>query len=149
GKGVESKAVKVGSVRLLNEIRGKQTWSEIEKWITVASKKYEKSDNICTGGNIEKLFKMAASKPGEPLSYVYLNSQYQFLQELSYEQRISELGLNPDRADVIIPAAQIYLNAFKWSGAKKLHVPKIGLSDGIIKLLYKQHNGQTVSYLER
>src|SRR5690606_6410712 len=114
---VESKSFKVGTVRLLNEMIGKQTWSEIEKWITKASKKYKKIDIIGSGGNINKLFKMSASKPGEPLSYVYLNSQYQFLQELSYEQRISELGLNPDRADVIIPAAQIYLNAFKWSGA--------------------------------
>src|SRR5690606_34882382 len=149
GRIVESKSFKVGTVRLLNEMISKQTWIEIEKWITKATKKYRNVDIIGSGGNINKLFKMSGRKPGEPLSYIYLNSQYQFLQELTYDQRISELGLNPDRADVIIPASQIYLNAFKWSGAKKLHVPKIGLSDGIIKLLYKQHNGQAVSYLER
>jgi exopolyphosphatase/guanosine-5'-triphosphate,3'-diphosphate pyrophosphatase len=55
---------------------------------------------------------------------------------MSYEQRISELGLNPDRADVIIPALQVYLNAMKWSGARNIYVPKIGLSDGVIKALY-------------
>ena len=148
GKIVESKSFKVGTVRLLNEMISKQTWSEIQKWITKASKRYKKIDIIGSGGNINKLFKMSASKPGEALSYVYLNSQYQFLQELTYEQRIADLGLNPDRADVIIPAAQIYLNAFKWSGAKKLHVPKIGLSDGIIKLLYSQQKNQVDSYLE-
>lgn len=146
GKIVESKSFKVGTVRLLNEMINKQTWLEIEKWITKATKKYKQIDIIGSGGNINKLFKMSASKPGEALSYVYLNSQYQFLQELTYDQRVSELGLNPDRADVIIPAAQIYLNAFKWSGAKKLHVPKIGLSDGIIKMLYNQQKNQVVNY---
>ena len=55
---------------------------------------------------------------------------------MSYEQRIADLGLNPDRADVIIPATQIYLNAMKWSGARNIYVPKIGLSDGIVKAMY-------------
>jgi exopolyphosphatase/guanosine-5'-triphosphate,3'-diphosphate pyrophosphatase len=55
---------------------------------------------------------------------------------LTYEQRIAELGLNPDRADVIIPASKIYLNAMKWSGARQIFVPKIGLSDGIVKAMY-------------
>lgn len=79
---------------------------------------------------------MSGRKEGEHLSYVWLNAQYNFLNSLSYEDRISELGLNTDRADVIIPATRIFLMAAKWSGAKKIHVPKIGLSDGIIKSLY-------------
>ena len=70
------------------------------------------------------------------MSYVYLASQYQYLNSLTYEQRIAELGLNTDRADVIIPATQIYLNAMKWSGARQIYVPKIGLSDGIVKAMY-------------
>ena len=91
---------------------------------------------IGSGGNINKLYKMSGTTIGEPLSYIYLNAQYQFLQSLTYEERISELGLNPDRADVIIPATRIYLSSCKWSGARKIYVPKIGLSDGIIKTLY-------------
>lgn len=79
---------------------------------------------------------MSSRKEGQALSYIWLNAQYQFLESLSYEERISELGLNPDRADVIIPATQIFLSAGKWSGAKKILVPKIGLSDGIIKNLF-------------
>ena len=67
---------------------------------------------------------------------MYLNAQFQKFNSMTYEQRITELGLNPDRADVIIPATKIFLSAAKWSGAKKIHVPKIGLSDGIIKDLY-------------
>ena len=78
---------------------------------------------------------------GKPISFVYLHAQYQFLKQMSYEDRISELSLNPDRADVIIPATKIYLSAMKWSGAKKIFVPKIGLSDGIIKSLYVNPSG--------
>ena len=55
---------------------------------------------------------------------------------MTYEERISEMGLNPDRADVIIPATRIYLNAMKWSGGRQIYVPKIGLSDGIVKAMY-------------
>ena len=85
---------------------------------------------------INKIFKMSGKMEDKPLSYIYLNSQYAFLNALTYEQRISELGLNPDRADVIIPALRLYLNAMKWSGARSIYVPKIGLSDGIVKALY-------------
>ena len=67
---------------------------------------------------------------------MYLQSQYQKLNSMTYEQRISVLGLNPDRADVIIPATRIYLNAMKWSGSRHIYVPKIGLSDGIVKAMY-------------
>jgi exopolyphosphatase/guanosine-5'-triphosphate,3'-diphosphate pyrophosphatase len=67
---------------------------------------------------------------------LYLNTQYQYLSSLSYEERIFEIGLNTDRADVIIPAIRIYLNAMKWSGARQIYVPKIGLSDGIVKAMY-------------
>ena len=79
---------------------------------------------------------MSGQKIDKPLSYIYMNAHYEFLKKMSYDERISELGLNPDRADVIIPATKIYLSAMKWSGAKKIYVPKIGLSDGIIKSLY-------------
>jgi exopolyphosphatase/guanosine-5'-triphosphate,3'-diphosphate pyrophosphatase len=73
----------------------------------------------------------------QALSYMYLNSQYQYLNSLTYDQRIAEMGLNTDRADVIIPAIRIYLNAMKWSKATKIYVPKIGLSDGIVKAMYQ------------
>ena len=79
---------------------------------------------------------MSGRSEGKPISFIYLNAQYQFLKQMSYDDRISELSLNPDRADVIIPATKIYLSAMKWSGARKIYVPKIGLSDGIIKSLY-------------
>ncbi len=136
GKIVISKSFKIGTVRLLNKMIEDTVWTEIERWIKTQTKPYNKLSIIGSGGNINKLHKLSGRKPGQPLSYIWLNAQYQFLQSLTYDERISELGLNPDRADVIIPATRIYLLAAKWSGAKKIHVPKIGLSDGIIKLLY-------------
>jgi len=136
GKIVISKSFKAGTVRLLNEMVRDVLWQEMERWIKINTKDYEEVTLIGSGGNINKLFKMSGKLQDKPLSYIYLNSQYAFLNSLSYEQRISELGLNPDRADVIIPATQIYLNAMKWSGARNIYVPKIGLSDGIVKAMY-------------
>ncbi|MGV1012046.1 MAG: Ppx/GppA phosphatase family protein [Flavobacterium sp.] len=136
GKMVASKSFKNGTVRLLNEMVNEVVWQEIEKWITTNCEPYENITLIGSGGNINKLFKLSGKQQDKPLSFLYLNSQYQYLNSLTYEQRIAELGLNTDRADVIIPATRIYLNAMKWSGARHIYVPKIGLSDGIVKALY-------------
>lgn len=136
GKIVASKSFKNGTVRLLNNMVSEVVWHEIEKWIKNVVEPYENVILIGSGGNINKLFKMSGKLQEKPLSYFYINSQYQFLNSLSYEQRIAELGLNPDRADVIIYATRIYLNAMKWSGARNIYVPKIGLSDGIVKAMY-------------
>ncbi|QHI36000.1 Exopolyphosphatase [Kordia antarctica] len=136
GKIKISRSFKIGTVRLLNEMVTETDWKDIEKWVKRNTKDLKRLSLIGSGGNINKLYKMSGTTIGEPLSYIYLNAQYQFLQSLTYEERISELGLNPDRADVIIPATRIYLSACKWSGARKIYVPKIGLSDGIIKTLY-------------
>ncbi len=136
GKMVASKSFKNGTVRLLNEMVNEVVWQEIEKWITTNCEPYENITLIGSGGNINKLFKLSGKRQDKPLSFLYLNAQYQYLNSLTYEQRIAELGLNTDRADVIIPATRIYLNAMKWSGARQIYVPKIGLSDGIVKAMY-------------
>ncbi|HEU4497653.1 MAG TPA: rod shape-determining protein [Flavobacterium sp.] len=136
GKIVTSKSFKVGTVRLLNNMVSDIVWHEIEKWIRNATHDYENISMIGSGGNINKLFKMSGKLNEKPLSYMYLNAQFAALNALTYEQRVSELGMNADRADVIIPALKVYLNAMKWSGARNIYVPKIGLSDGIVKALY-------------
>jgi exopolyphosphatase / guanosine-5'-triphosphate,3'-diphosphate pyrophosphatase len=136
GKMVASKSFKNGTVRLLNNMVTDIVWQEIEKWIKTVTEDYENITMIGSGGNINRLFKMSGKLQDKPLSFLYLNSQYQYLNSLSYEQRIAELAMNTDRADVIIPATRIYLNAMKWSGARHLYVPKIGLSDGIVKAMY-------------
>ena len=136
GKIIVSKSFKAGTVRLLNDMVNESVWPEMEDWIKTHTQDFDEVTLIGSGGNINKLFKMSGKLLDKPLSYIYLNSQYAFLSSLTYDQRISELGLNPDRADVIIPATQIYLNAMKWSGARNIYVPKIGLSDGIVKAMY-------------
>jgi exopolyphosphatase/guanosine-5'-triphosphate,3'-diphosphate pyrophosphatase len=136
GKMINSRSFKAGTVRLLNNMVCDVVWDEIEKWIKNNTSQYDEVTLIGSGGNINKLFKMSGKTQEKPLSYIYVNSQYVFLNSLSYEQRVAELGLNPDRADVIIPATRIYLNAMKWSGARNIYVPKIGLSDGIVKAMY-------------
>lgn len=136
GETVASKSFKIGTVRLLNDIVNKEAWFDLEAWIKQHTKEYEKIDLIGSGGNINKIFKISGKPAGKPLTYFYLTSFYQMLQSYSYEERITELDLNQDRADVIIPATRIYLSAMKWSGARDIYVPKIGLSDGIIKSVY-------------
>ncbi|HLV38583.1 exopolyphosphatase [Xanthomarina sp.] len=133
---ITSKSFKIGTVRLLNDIVKKETWLELEEWIKRNTEAYEKIDVMGSGGNINKIFKISGKPMGKPLTYFYLTSYYNTLQSYSYEERITELDLNQDRADVIIPATRIYLSSMKWSGAKDIYVPKIGLSDGIIKSIY-------------
>ncbi len=136
GKMFTSKSFKIGTVRFLNNMVSESVWEEIEQWIRSAVSGFEDVRLIGSGGNINKIFKMSGKKQEIPLSVFYLRSRFHHLSAMTYDQRISELGLNPDRADVIIPAMQIYLNAMKWSGARQIYVPKIGLSDGIIKAMY-------------
>ncbi|EGV42047.1 exopolyphosphatase [Bizionia argentinensis JUB59] len=136
GNSITSRSFKIGTVRLLNDIVKSETWNQLEDWIKLNTKDFEKIDVLGTGGNINKIFKISGKSIGKPLTYFYLTSYYNMLQTYSYEERISELDLNQDRADVIIPACRIYLSAMKWSGAKDIFVPKIGLADGIIKSIY-------------
>jgi len=135
-KNIASISFKIGTVRLLNDIVKQETWIELEQWIKSNTKTYDKFEVIGSGGNINKIFKMSGKAIGKPLTYFYLSSLYNKLDSYSYEERIIELDLNQDRADVIIHATRIYLSAMKWSGAKHLFVPKIGLADGIIKSIY-------------
>lgn len=138
GQVIGSKSFKIGTVRLLNNSKGdnKIMFNKVEKWIKKNTQDLKKITAIGSGGNINKVFKMSGKKLDEPLLYSYLNEQHKFFKSLSYEERVSDLGLNPDRADVIVPATKIYLSAMKWSKANKIYVPKIGLADGIIKSLY-------------
>ena len=140
GKRIVSKSFKAGTVRMINNMVNDKVWLEIEKWIKMNTKGIEKIQLLGSGGNINKVFKLSNIKDGNPLTYFNLNFFYQDLKKLSYEERILRYNLNLDRADVILPALEIYLKALKWSGATKVFVPKIGLSNGMIKMMHKKHN---------
>lgn len=138
GKVVGSRSFRLGTVRLLNDIVPKDMWDNVKKWIKEITGPYSKIELIGSGGNINHIYKMSGIKFGRPMSYFYLANYYEQIQNMSFEERITDLNMNPDRADVIIPATRIYLSAMKWSKAKNMYVPKIGLSDGIIKSLYNE-----------
>jgi len=138
GEMVASKSLKLGTVRLLNNRAEEGMWDEMKKWIKKETKDLKGISLIGSGGNINTIFKKSGKKLGKPISYFYLSSYYKKLKSLSFEERITELDMNPDRADVVVPATRIYLSAMKWSKAKHIYVPKIGLSDGIVRSLYNE-----------
>ena len=137
GKRVHSKSFKIGTVRLLNDKVSDETWQAAEIWVKNHTQAHDKIYLLGTGGNINKLHKMAGIKEGRPLSYLTLSALYNQLSALTYEERIIKLGLNPDRSDVILPASKLFIKTLHWSGAKVIYVPKVGLSDGMIRELCK------------
>ena len=140
GKTINSISFKIGTVRLLNKGFDQNIWNQLEIWIKKHTNIYSKIYLLGTGGNINKLHKIANLKENRPITFLTLNLIYNKLKGLTYEERIVELELNPDRSDVIIPATQLFLKILKWSGAKVIYVPKVGLSDGMIRELYKTKN---------
>ena len=137
GKRIHSKSFKIGTVRLLNNRVSQEMWHYAEKWVKEKTSENQKIYLLGTGGNINKLHKMANIKDNRPITYLTLNALYSKLSKMTFEERIVELGLNPDRSDVILPAAQLFLKTLNWSGSKVIYVPKIGLSDGMIHELCK------------
>ena len=128
-------------MRLLDDSKEfKNIWKSIELWIKENTKNLKKIAVIGSGGNINKIFKLSGRPTGKPLYLSYIKNQLEFLSNLTYEERITKLDLNPDRADVIIPATKIYLSIMQWSGANKIFVPKIGLADGIVRNLYYENS---------
>lgn len=143
GKVKGSKSFPIGTVRMLDNADTEEAWEDIKEWIKVNSKQYPNLIGIGTGGNINKLFKMSEEKDGMPLSLTKLREMYQYLNAFSLKERITVLGLNQDRADVIIPACEIYLSVMKWAGVKFIHVPRVGMVDGIIQLLIEKNKTQS------
>ncbi|HEY9167935.1 MAG TPA: exopolyphosphatase [Lutibacter sp.] len=139
GKIINSKSFKIGTLRLLDDNKEfKNIWRNIELWVKDNTKDLKRISVIGSGGNINKIFKISGRSIGKPLYLSYIKTQLELLSNLSYEERIMQLDLNPDRADVIIPATKIYLSIMEWSGANKIFVPKIGLADGIVRSIYNE-----------
>ena len=138
GKRKKSKSFKIGTVRIINKMTSVDIWDQIRIWIKSNTQHHNKIAIIGSGGNINKIFKLAGVLDTSPLTHIKLKSIYKNLTKLSYEERIIMFNLNPDRSDVIIPAAEIFLKTLEWSGSTEIYVPKIGLADGMIRLLYKK-----------
>ena len=139
-KTLKSISLKIGTVRLLNDRVDNETWNKAKKWVTTNTKSFTNIFLLGTGGNINKLHKISNNKENKPLTHRKLRKIYKNLISLSYEERIVKFSLNQDRSDVIIPATELFLKIFEWSGAKEVYVPRVGLSDGMIKELCKKLN---------
>ena len=135
-KVLQSKSFKIGGVRLMNELVEGREWNKMQAWLEKHAASIPKKAAIGAGGNINKLHKISLQPVTEPLSYEYLKGQLKFIQSLDVDRRITEIGLNFDRADVITFGLDIYLKVMKWSGCPRIYVPKIGVSDGLIRDLY-------------
>jgi len=137
-----SRSFNLGTIRQLNNIASKEEFKEMEKWVKQCRKENQKIEIIGSGGNINKLYKMVGSKNSNLISRRLLDKSLQVISNLSYEERISRLNLNPDRADVIVPALETFLKVMKWSKAENIVVPTIGVSDGIIHQLYNKYRAE-------
>lgn len=131
-KVVSSYSFNIGTIRMLDNKDADTEWENMREWIKENTKNLKPLIGIGTGGNINKLFRLSDEKDGVPLTYNKLKTLYNYLNSFSLKERIQILDLNQDRADVIIPASEIYLTVMKWAGIKTIYVPKVGLVDGII-----------------
>ncbi|MEO5910301.1 MAG: exopolyphosphatase [Pelobium sp.] len=139
GKMVVSKSFDLGTIRILDNQDKDETWDSLKEWLKVETKNYKAISGIGTGGNINKLFKLSEEKEGLPLSYLKLKTLFNYLNSFSLKDRINILNLNQDRADVIIPASEIFLFVMKWASIKHVYVPKVGMVDGIIQVLIEKN----------
>lgn len=138
GQIVVSKSFKIGTVRLLKKMVDKSVWNSYKRWIIKHTSGYKQMSVLGSGGTINSLFKLSGNSAGEPLSYDFIKEKYKTFQLMSPKQMMVDFSFNADRADVIEQATRIYLMGMKHSNSSQIHVPKVGLADGMVKLLYKE-----------
>lgn len=138
-----SKSFNIGTIRMLDNQDTDESWTEMKEFIRESTRPFKLISGIGTGGNINKLYKLAEEKDNAPLSYTKLKSLYGYLNSFSLKDRINVLGLNQDRADVIIPACEIYITVMKCANIKNIYVPTVGMVDGIIQTLIEKNFSKT------
>ncbi len=135
-----SKSFEIGSVRLLQNAVNKSVWKEMQEWVeTHIEGVLPKIMGIGIGGNINKIAAMVKGKEKKILTVKDIEDVQKQLEGTSLEYRINELALNPDRADVILPASNVYLSIMKWAKIKEMITPGVGLKEGIIEMLIEKH----------
>ncbi len=135
-----SQSFEQGSIRHMHNRDSSQLWNSMREWIETNSKKYHPTRAIGTGGNINKIFEIAGKIGGKPIFRKQIEEVAARISAMSMQERITELLLNPDRADVIIPASEIYLSAMKWAKLESMIVPSVGLKDGMLHSLYERYH---------
>ncbi len=135
-----SKSFKIGSVRLLEGKETKGAWNKMKDWVAENVNHKHPITAVGTGGNISKLFNLVSKLSETSTSLSEIERMRNYIASFSLDDRINKLRLNADRADVIVPASDIYTSVMKWAGADIIFVPDLGLKDGIIQLVYDERN---------
>ena len=138
GKLTAKKSFNIGTIRLLKNGVTENIWDEMKEYIKQSTKSHKDIVSIGSGGNINKVFSLSKKKDGKPLHIELLRDYYKELSSFSVAERISNYGLRADRADVIVPALLIYINAMRWANSEQIYVPKIGLADGLVHHLWEE-----------
>ncbi len=139
GQVVADHSFKIGTLRVLNYLVDDNKWNEMRDWLHQVKKEYPNMHGLGSGGNIIKINKIYFDSSKEAMRLSALKAIKSHLESFTLRERIKQMGLKPDRADVIVPAATIFCNVLEWGSIKKLYVPKIGLSDGIIREVYDEY----------
>ena len=126
----------IGTIRLLHDKVKDEQWEYMKTHIKQNLKQYQPVEAIGSGGNINKIFSISKRKEGKPLPIDLLKDYYKELSSTTVEERKHLYGFRDDRADVIVPALQIFISIMRWANAEEIYVPKIGLADGIVRMLY-------------
>ncbi len=130
----------IGTIRLLNNQVSDAQLEHFKWFVKNHTKDFENIKAIGSGGNINKVFSLSKTKESRPLKLDLLRDYHKELSASSVEERMHLYNIRRDRADVIVPALQIYTSVMRWSGAQDIYVPKIGLADGLIKMQYQQYS---------
>lgn len=138
GKLKYKESFNIGTIRLLKGQVNEKDWDEMKDHLKQNTKSSLPMIAIGSGGNINKVFSLSKKKEGKPLSLDLLKDYYKEFSAVTIEQRIKLYKLREDRADVIVPALQIYINVMRWADMDEIYVPKIGLADGLIQSLYEE-----------
>ena len=139
---LDVKSFKLGALRMLKGKDDEKEWEHLEKWLKKISVNHDHINIVGSGGNINKINKLYGDPFHHTLSYENLKKAYKYLKGFSLEERIDKLGLRPDRADVIVPAAKIFLFVMKTIKADAVLVPKIGLADGLVYQLFMNNKNR-------
>ena len=134
----------IGTIRLLKNKVNDDGWDEMKDSLKQKTKGHKEVTAIGSGGNINKIFSLSKRKEDKPLPLELLRDYYKELSNVSLIDRITIYKLKEDRADVIVPALQIYINVMRWAGSNKIYVPRIGLADGLIHHLYDEIKMQNI-----
>lgn len=141
---IASESFKIGGVRVMNGLDTEEEWLRMKKWTERHMRNFHNKAAIGAGGNINKLHKISLRSLNKPLRLSYIEDQFDMISALDVEERVTQLGLNFDRADIIVHALPIYMKVMQWAGVGKIYVPKIGVSDGLIRDLYHKEYKEKV-----